>query len=133
MSLKAGLFAHLTADVAIAAAVGTKVYPTIAPQDVVWPFVVYDVTRDEEFQFHSGPSGLHNATVQVRVQTTSQPDAESIGRLVYDALRATDGGWGDVTVARVAAQPPEVVFVPGTDRLDTFQASIDVEVQYYSE
>jgi len=126
MKLERGLFARLTSDAGMAALVATRVFPTVAPQDADRPYVVYDITADQEFTFHSGPSGLHSAQVSCRGYADTQPAAAALGSTMQAALSATTG-WGTLSRGRVVAHEPEVSFVPDTE---TFQAEVVLDIEY---
>lgn len=65
MSMEADLFTLLSGDATIAAIVGTRIYPVIAPNSAVAPFLVYNVISGQAVSTFSGASGYVKKRVQI--------------------------------------------------------------------
>ncbi len=83
-TIEEAVYSRLTDDGAVAAQVGTRVYPLVIPQDVDLPAIAYQVISSEAKWSHSGPSGL----TQTRVQLTIVADDYATAKATDQAVRA---------------------------------------------
>lgn len=99
MSLHEQLFATLTGTAGVAALVGTRVFPDLAPQDAAVPLLVVTVVDDVAEQTLSGgiAGTLSNARVQVdayaRTRLGSTQLAAAVLAAVGDKKTAKSGGF----------------------------------------
>lgn len=102
-TLKEGIFTVLAADGTLSALVGDRIYPDVADQKKILPYIVYELDSENGVPHMTGVAALAQATVQFTVWAST-----SISRTaVNDALRALlDGdirqafGGVDVSVIR---------------------------------
>lgn len=64
-SLEAGLYSYLTAQAAITAIVGTKIYPNRIPQGTALPCLMYSRTNTDHETQLAGAAGIATATMQI--------------------------------------------------------------------
>lgn len=89
MTLEEAVYARLTADAAVAAIIGTRAYPILAPQNVALPYVVFQRSETENLA-HLGGRGTHDR-VQLAVIAYA---ADSIGaRALADAAQTVLDEW----------------------------------------
>lgn len=84
MGFQSDLYAALSADVGLAALIGTRLYPNDAPPDVAVPFVVYYEFATPREQLMSNAIGVSKP----RIQYSCYADTYSSAVAVIDALRA---------------------------------------------
>lgn len=108
------IYGVLSGNGAVAALVGTRIYPVTRDQDEGLPAVTYQIIGGESTQRHEGPSN-HSKT---RVQFDSWADTATASRNLADAVRqaldrykGTSNGF-KVQNTQVAA-PPVEDFEPG--------------------
>ena len=68
--IESDLVAHLKADTALTALVSTRIYPMTAPQNVVKPYITYQVISDNSNQCVGGQfiKAIHGFSLIVGVQ-----------------------------------------------------------------
>lgn len=82
--------AVLLADAAVAAIVGTRVYPVIAPYDAQPPLLTYRRSAVQRSHTLSGPSGITTVTLIVDVVALTYESARDLA----DKVRQSLDGWG---------------------------------------
>ena len=80
------IFSRLTAVSAVTALVGTRIYPSLAPQDSAKPYVVYAQDDFEHFPTFGGPGDLMVADMQLGAWATTQRAASIIRQEMIKAL-----------------------------------------------
>ena len=103
----------LIGTVAVAAIVGTRIYPDHLPQGATLPAAVYHVVSGTDEVDLAGMSGVAHARVQIDSYATTRAAANALSTAIRDALAATHnrGLWG--TVATLGTTPQ------GGERYDT--------------
>jgi len=96
--LEEGIFSLLSADSGVAALVGSRIYPTQAPQNVTYPCVVYQRVGAERAHHTTGASGVSEVRMQVASLAESYSGAKALGAAVRAAMDAQRGMWGAVDV-----------------------------------
>jgi Protein of unknown function (DUF3168) len=91
--IRVGLRAYLLDDAAIAAIVGTRVYPIVLPQGQVQTSIVY--TRISGFGDNHmlGPSGLSRPRIQIDCWSQSIDTAAQLANLVKERIDGFLGTW----------------------------------------
>lgn len=98
MTLEEALRAQILADPAIAAVVGTRVYPRQLPQQPVLPAITYtrvDTARGHEM---SGPDQLPKPRMQVTPWAADVLTATNLAALIRKRLDGTSGMWSSVEI-----------------------------------
>lgn len=103
MTIEAALFATLIADAALAALVGARIHPVIAPQDSPRPFVVYRRLNSQPFSPLTGPASLWRARVQVVAAADDFEPARAVAAAAKAALEGLTNSTG-IEAARVVAE-----------------------------
>ena len=103
----------LIGTAAVAAILGTRIYPDHLPQGATLPAAVYFVVSGTDEVDLAGMSGVAHARVQIDAYATTRTAANALSTAVRDALAATHnrGLWG--TVATLGTTPQ------GGERYDT--------------
>lgn len=83
----------LLADAAVAALVGTRIYPSVAPQGVVRPFVVLTGVSAVPYHTHDGAPAdlLEAARVQVRAYGPEYVAIHDVAKALDDVIGALEG------------------------------------------
>lgn len=96
--LEAGLYALCVADAAVAAAIGTRMYPLIIPQGEALPAIAYQRISARRIGAQDGPTGLARARIQLRIVGSSYATAKSTATAVRELLDGYKGVAGGVTI-----------------------------------
>lgn len=95
MSVESALRDRLLSDATIAAAVGDRVYPTLAVQGATAPYIVYTRIGARHEASLTGPSGLARAVYQIDCYAGTADAAIDLGdavRALLHAITWTAGG-----------------------------------------
>lgn len=80
----------IAADPAVAALLGERIWPVIAPQSASLPFATWRRTGVQRSQTLSGPMGMATVVLAVDVFSTTYEEARDIA----DRVRSVLDGWG---------------------------------------
>jgi hypothetical protein len=108
--IEQAFFARLAGFAGLAALVGARIYPVLAPEAAAAPFVVYQRITGERIDSLSGPSGMATPRFQVDVYATSYAASRAIAeqvRLALDNFRGTQSYPGGSTHIRFIALADE--------------------------
>lgn len=107
MELNESLYSYLTSVSALAALVGTRIYPDKAIEKVsyIYPYITYEfVSENEVDTFTQQNTGLINSTYQFDVWAKSRASARDVAkqlRKAFKNLKGQIGGTGGVTLSAV--------------------------------
>lgn len=82
---------------------GGRVFPDVAPEDTLTPYITYQAVGGEPVNFLSGEApGKANARMQVNVWASTRIEASELGAQVEDVMRAAVNLQPEVLTGRVA-------------------------------
>ncbi|XBQ15803.1 MAG: DUF3168 domain-containing protein [Oceanicaulis sp.] len=87
MSEEAVLFSRLTGDAAIAAIVGTRVYPVEAPEGAALPHLVYRLVSDGRVRAMTTDTGVTPRRVQITAKAAGFDGVAALANAVKAALK----------------------------------------------
>lgn len=93
--IEPALFARLSTFAGLAALVGTRIYPGVAPQNTALPFVTYRRVS----AVRPGLFGVDAGIVNARMQLDAFAETYAAMRAVVDQVRAGLQRWSDPTAA----------------------------------
>ena len=122
------LYARLTADAAVSAVVGTRVYWVNRPQDSALPAIRLQTVSDPREQHLKDYTGARQTRVQADCFAATYGAARQLAEKVVTAL-ANPGTHGGVVFGRIKAEGPRDL---GEDTAAGFihRASIDLLVEH---
>ena len=82
------IYTVLTADAELNAMVGKRIYPTVSPQNVEMPCIVYYVTSIEKLNTLSGASNLEHPTVQFNIFSETYKEGIAISARTHTVMLA---------------------------------------------
>ena len=97
----AAINAVLAADSAVVAIVGTRIRPTIRPQDEALPAITYSLLSAERPQHYKAPSGLNMTRMEIKTWATGYDAAHSLFELVRLALDGYRGTSASIVIESV--------------------------------
>ena len=87
MSFETALYSRLSSQ--LSSAVGTRIYPLVAPQKTTLPYLTYSKVSAVKQYTHSGSASLSNDRIQISVFSTGYLAGKTIAGAVVTALE----GW----------------------------------------
>lgn len=94
MSFESDLYNRLSGDTVISSLVGTRIYPSAAPQNTIRPYCVYQLVNKPHIYSHSGYSGLSQLKVQLISYGDSYQDAKQVAAAVTSLMESWPGSQG---------------------------------------
>lgn len=116
--LEEGLYTFLTTTAAIAALVGTRIYPLLIPLDATLPAAAYQRISGPFEAAHDGPTGLVRARIQITCVGATYAAARAVAAAIVTAMLGYRGAMGDYTVS------VPVIENVRDDRADTLSACV---------
>ena len=116
MSIEQGLVAHLLADSAVSAIVGTRVHPGAVPQGGTTPAIVYARASSDREVDMDGPSDF----VQVRMRVDCWHTTYAGVKALADAVRVALNGVGLASPKLLGAEPVQLVYLDNDGDLSEF-------------
>lgn len=110
ISIQPLIYTALAGNAALGTYVGTRVYPDLAPQDVVRPFLVWQDISMQQMNDLSGSSetnGLNNYLIQVTTWSKTRTQARDVDSAVRTAMAAGAGFKSVMTGARSMSYEPD--------------------------
>lgn len=107
----------IVTDTAVAALVGSRIYPVLAPATAALPFAVYRRSSIQRQQTLAGPSGLPTVNMEVQIYSSTYESA----REVADAFRSVLDGYAgtlnnvEVQNASLEQESDDFVQLAGAD------------------
>ena len=84
--IESDLVAHLKANTALTALVSTRIYPMTAPQNVVKPYITYQVISDNSNQCVGGAVYQSDTRFQLDCWSTKYSEVKAIKTAVVNAI-----------------------------------------------
>lgn len=130
MTLEEGLRTYTLAGSAVAALVGTRMYPRMLPQSPTLPALVYqriDTRREHE---HAGPDGLPRPRMQITCWAPLPLSAAGLASAVRQRLDGVRATMGTVVVESCLLVGERDVSDPEPGR---YGVALDFMIQYQEE
>ena len=93
MTIESALFSYLSTKASVIAVVGTKIFPEVAPESALYPFITYQVLGDTPEHHMTSAAGLTNVSMQIDVWADTFASSVTISEVIRNAL---DGFTGDM-------------------------------------
>jgi hypothetical protein len=89
------IYSLLSNDASVSALVSTRIYPSLAIENVVYPYIVYENTANEPTNDKDGKSTLDTLTYNIEIYTETLSESNTLGinvRNVLDRYAGTVSG-----------------------------------------
>jgi len=86
MSIESDLYTRLKDDSGVSALVGTRIYPLMAPQNVINPYITYQVINDNSNQCIGGSVYQNDTRFQIDCWSTKYSEVKAIKEAVLSSL-----------------------------------------------
>lgn len=100
MTVEAFISARLEADAGVGAICADRIYPAMAPQSAVLPFITYIVISEPHLHHMGGASGLAMPRVQVDCFAATSLQAASLGEAVRASIQGFRGTVAGVVIRK---------------------------------
>lgn len=100
--IEESLFDYLTSYAALAALIGTRLYPIIIPENKAHPAIAYQLLDGDEGETHQGSDGMFYDDFQFTVQDKTHEGLLAACAALRAAMKAWKGTSGSYTVIRAA-------------------------------
>jgi hypothetical protein len=130
--IEKGLYSRLTADGALIALIGTKVFPHRGSQSQVLPYVTYTRIFAERMHHLAGPSGLARPTLQLDVWSLTYAECKAIAdriRVLLDGLSWIAAGY-TVQYSRMTNEREEKEPIDVASDTVVYRSSMDFEIWF---
>jgi hypothetical protein len=117
---------ELKTDPAVAAVVGDRIYPVIAPATAAIPFVVWRRSAVQREQTLSGPAGMPSVTLQFDMYAETYEAVRELAdrcRLVLDGWGGSLGNWISVRHVSLIGESDGFVSLAGGDLPPVYSVS----------
>ena len=94
MGIETALFSYLSNKAAITAEVSTRIYATVAPSSVTFPYITYEIISEDHEHEMDGAAGLTNVLVQLDAWARLVSERQDIGEALRNALDGFTGQMG---------------------------------------
>jgi hypothetical protein len=126
--IEEALVTRLLADATVAAAVGTRIYPLVAPQGAAMPHIVYQRISGPRVHTHQG-SDLAHPRFQFACNAATYAAAKALANAVREELDGTHVTQSGVRIDRIQTQNELDVFNKSQSQAaDTYTTLVDVVV-----
>ena len=89
MAIESKIYSLLSGTTVITGTVGTRIYPGMAPQTAVYPFLIYTKVSTAPQNGLSGYLTLENTRVQIDAYSTSYTQAKNIADNVHTVMNGS--------------------------------------------
>ena len=127
MTIEEGLFAFVTAQIDVAAIIGTRFYPVAIPQEPPYPVIVYQRMAAPRERAADGPTRSVEATYALTCWAKAYAEVTSLARVLRKAIDGAQGPFGDVPIGWATADEGQDLY---EDSLKLYGRSIQLSVQY---
>lgn len=93
MTIESAFYNYLSTKASVTAEVGSRIFPQIAPESALYPFLVYSVILDTPEHDMTGAVGLTFVNMQIDVWCETIAERVTIAEVLRNAL---DGFTGDM-------------------------------------
>lgn len=101
--IRDAIYSILSADVTVAALVGTKIYPMRTPQQIEAPFMIYETTTNPT-KIKNSASPLDEIELNIVIFSTTSDNGAAIDKAVRSALDRYSGTAASQTIQEIYFQ-----------------------------
>lgn len=129
MSIETGLYAKVTGNGAVAALIGTRFYPILLPQNVVYPCASYDDLGGESgYTVGTKAAQVREPRYQIKAWDKTKEGARELADAIKTALDHETGTWDDTAVNGAIFQGEPLTFYDEQEKV--FQTIQEIVLTY---
>tara|TARA_X000001382_G_scaffold121895_2_gene104480 strand:- start:163 stop:573 length:411 start_codon:yes stop_codon:yes gene_type:complete len=120
----------LVNDQDIGSAVGTRIFPNVAPQTSAFPFIIYDVNGVEPNDTKDGPSTLDTVDMMISCYSKTYSEAATLAKNVRIALdRLDESTYNGVQIQSIQFQSYNDIFDENSSDSGIYRKALDFEIR----
>jgi len=129
MDIGKSIYNILSNTTAINNLVGTRIFPNVAAQSEVFPFIIYDVQNDFPEDTKDGVANLDITNMMVSAYSDSYAEATKLGNYIRDALDRYSGTNSGVVINTIVFDGYNDAFddMSGSDGI--YRKSLDFKIR----
>ncbi len=124
--IETALYQTLISNVGVVAVLAARIYPMIAPQDVIGPFLVYERLTSELDYAQDGPSALKTARFRLTLGSGKYADVLAAYKVVYAAIQPSMS-INQITTYGIFFNEPDDAYYQESN---LHQRTVEFDVQY---
>ena len=129
MKAGAAIYAILSADSAITDVVVRRIFPNVAKNTTVFPFIVYDVDGEAPTDDKDGVSTLDTDSVMVSCYCKTYQEAADLARLIRTSLDRESGTYGGVKVQSIKYNGYNDLFDENVSDEGVYRKALDFDIR----
>ena len=130
MEIGKAIYNILSNNVSINGAVGTRIFPNVAPQTTIFPFIIYDVTGVEPNDTKDGPSTLDTNIVMISCYSETYLQASDLAQKIRIAMdRINEGTYGGEQIQSSQFQSYNDIFDDTSGDAGIYRKALDFEIR----
>lgn len=124
-------YQHLRDNAGVAALVGTRIFPSIMPQDAALPVIVYTTRSAQREYAHTGPSQVADVRLELSCWSKSYLQAKQVADAVRAAVEGSQKATiGDTHTIEVMGMRLDNEFDSYDDETHLFRTIVDVLIPH---
>jgi hypothetical protein len=127
VTIEEGLFTFVTAQVDVAAIIGTRFYAVVIPQEPPYPVIVHQRMAGPRERAADGPTSSVESTYALTCWAKSYAEATTLARVLRKALDGTRGPLGDVSIGWATAEEGQDLY---EETLKLFGRVVQLSIQH---
>ena len=129
MKIGKAIYNILANTTSVQEAVDTRIFPMVAPQTSVFPFIIYDVNSVDPSDTKGGASDLDTISIMVSVYSKTYTQVSSIAADVRNALDRRSGTYNTIEVGSIQFRSYNDIFESSSDSEGIFRIAMDFAVR----
>tara|TARA_R110000744_G_scaffold282777_2_gene394394 strand:- start:2217 stop:2627 length:411 start_codon:yes stop_codon:yes gene_type:complete len=130
MEIGKAIYNILSNNVSITGAVGTRIFPNVAPQTTALPFIIYDVNGVQPNDTKDGVSTLDTNDVMISCYSETYSEASRIAQYIRVAMdRIPEGSYGGEQIQSSQFQSYNDIFDNTSGDAGIYRKALDFEIR----
>jgi len=130
MQIGKSIYNILANDSDVAALVGTRIFPNVAPQTTTFPFIIYDVTGVQPNDTKDGASTLDTNDVMISCYSETYSQASDLAQKIRVAMdRINVGTYGGEQIQSSQFQSYNDIFDDTSGDAGIYRKALDFEIR----
>ena len=130
MEIGKAIYKILSQNSDVSTLVGTRIFPNVAPQTTIFPFIIYDVTGVQPNDTKDGPSTLDTNDVMISCYSETYIQASDLAQKIRVAMdRINDGIYGGEQIQSSQFQSYNDIFDDTSGDAGIYRKSLDFEIR----
>tara|TARA_Y100000401_G_C8321663_1_gene225650 strand:+ start:1116 stop:1526 length:411 start_codon:yes stop_codon:yes gene_type:complete len=130
MQIGKAIYNILANDSDVSTLVSTRIFPNVAPQTTVFPFIIYDITGVSPNDTKDGASTLDTNDVMISCYSETYSQASDLAQKIRIAMdRINQGDYGGETIQSSQFQSYNDIFDDTSGDSGIYRKALDFEIR----